>query len=62
MFAAHGLSLFDVEELPTHGGSLRIYGCHEATPASPRPSVLPNYSNANAPPATRTSNLQCYAR
>jgi SAM-dependent methyltransferase len=28
IFAAHGLRLFDVEELPTHGGSLRIYGCH----------------------------------
>jgi hypothetical protein len=27
-FARHGLRLFDVEELPTHGGSLRIYGCH----------------------------------
>jgi hypothetical protein len=23
---AHGIRLFDVEELPTHGGSLRIYG------------------------------------
>jgi SAM-dependent methyltransferase len=29
VFAAHGLRLFDVEELPTHGGSLRIYGAHE---------------------------------
>ena len=28
IFEAHGLRLFDVEELPTHGGSLRIYGCH----------------------------------
>jgi SAM-dependent methyltransferase len=28
VFAAHGLRLFDVEELPTHGGSLRIYGAH----------------------------------
>ncbi len=28
VFAAHGLTLFDVEELTTHGGSLRIYGCH----------------------------------
>ncbi len=28
VFARHGLSLFDVEELPTHGGSLRIYGKH----------------------------------
>ncbi len=26
IFAAHGLELFDVEELPTHGGSLRIWG------------------------------------
>jgi hypothetical protein len=28
IFAAHGLALFDVDELPTHGGSLRIYACH----------------------------------
>jgi hypothetical protein len=28
IFAAHGLTLFDVEELSTHGGSLRIYGRH----------------------------------
>lgn len=28
VFEKHGLRLFDVEELPTHGGSLRIYGAH----------------------------------
>jgi hypothetical protein len=28
IFARHGLTLFDVEELPTHGGSLRIYARH----------------------------------
>ncbi|MGK0238222.1 MAG: 2-polyprenyl-3-methyl-5-hydroxy-6-metoxy-1,4-benzoquinol methylase [Candidatus Pelagisphaera sp.] len=28
VFAHHGLTLFDVEELPTHGGSLRIFGRH----------------------------------
>jgi SAM-dependent methyltransferase len=28
IFAHHGITLFDVEELPTHGGSLRIYGGH----------------------------------
>jgi len=28
MFARHGLTLFDVEELPTHGGSLRIFTRH----------------------------------
>ncbi|MBI4489154.1 MAG: class I SAM-dependent methyltransferase [Deltaproteobacteria bacterium] len=27
-FAKHGLTLFDVEELQTHGGSLRIYARH----------------------------------
>ncbi|MDD2747169.1 MAG: class I SAM-dependent methyltransferase [Acidithiobacillus ferrooxidans] len=28
IFAEAGLRVWDVEELPTHGGSLRIYGCH----------------------------------
>ena len=28
IFEAFGLRVFDVERLPTHGGSLRIYGCH----------------------------------
>jgi 2-polyprenyl-3-methyl-5-hydroxy-6-metoxy-1,4-benzoquinol methylase len=28
IFAKHGLKIFDVEELPTHGGSLRIYLHH----------------------------------
>ena len=27
IFAKNGLRIFDVEKLPTHGGSLRIYGC-----------------------------------
>jgi SAM-dependent methyltransferase len=34
-FEAHGLRLFDVEELPTHGGSLRIYGCHAEDASKP---------------------------
>jgi len=29
IFAYHGLTIFDVDELPTHGGSLRIYACHQ---------------------------------
>jgi len=28
IFAAAGLRIWDVEALPTHGGSLRVYGCH----------------------------------
>jgi 2-polyprenyl-3-methyl-5-hydroxy-6-metoxy-1,4-benzoquinol methylase len=43
VFAVHGLTMFDVEELPTHGGSLRIYARHlEFTdlPTSERVSQL----------------------
>jgi len=33
IFAQHGLTLFDVEEIPTHGGSLRIFATHAGDPA-----------------------------
>ncbi|WP_048148520.1 class I SAM-dependent methyltransferase [Methanolacinia paynteri] len=29
IFSAHGLKIYDVEKLSTHGGSLRIYACHD---------------------------------
>jgi hypothetical protein len=35
VFAAHGLTLFDVEELSTHGGSLRIYARHDEDVSKP---------------------------
>ena len=35
VFAAHGLTLFDVEEIPTHGGSLRIYARHRNDTTKP---------------------------
>ena len=35
IFAAHGLTLFDVEELPTHGGSLRIFARHAEDSTKP---------------------------
>jgi hypothetical protein len=43
VFAAHGLTLFDVEELPTHGGSLRIYARHvedQSKPVTARANAL----------------------
>jgi hypothetical protein len=43
IFAAHSLTLFDVEELPTHGGSLRIFGRHkedESKPVTERVATL----------------------
>ena len=35
VFAAHGLKIFDVEELPTHGGSLRIFARHAGDDSRP---------------------------
>jgi SAM-dependent methyltransferase len=36
IFEATGLRVFDVDELRTHGGSLRVYGCHRN---DPRPNL-----------------------
>jgi SAM-dependent methyltransferase len=41
IFEAHDLRVFDVEELWTHGGSLRIYACHAGDETHP---VLPSVS------------------
>jgi hypothetical protein len=40
IFASHGLTLFDVEELPTHGGSLRIFARHTGDSSKPVASRL----------------------
>lgn len=43
ILAAHELVVFDVEELPTHGGSLRVYGRHAedlSKPVGPRVGAL----------------------
>ncbi len=39
IFANHGLRIFDVEELSTHGGSLRVYACHEKAAHVETPAV-----------------------
>jgi SAM-dependent methyltransferase len=36
LFAKHDLEVFDVEEIPTHGGSLRIYAKHKEDASKPR--------------------------
>lgn len=42
ILAAHGLKVFDVEELTTHGGSLRVYACREENAAH---KVQPDVGN-----------------
>ncbi len=39
IFKAAGLRVWDVEQLPTHGGSLRIYGCHAEDIRASTPAV-----------------------
>ncbi|MBT8592142.1 class I SAM-dependent methyltransferase [Polynucleobacter paneuropaeus] len=39
IFSTAGLRIWNVEELSTHGGSLRIYGCHEADARKNLPAV-----------------------
>ena len=39
IFAAAGLRVWDVDELPTHGGSIRVYGCHAEDPRPEAPAV-----------------------
>ena len=68
---AHGLEVFDVEELPTHGGSLRIYARHDARPSSPcrrvgelaRPrSAAPGSTTLDALPLLRRAGRGDQAR
>jgi SAM-dependent methyltransferase len=42
VFAAHGLVLFDVEEIPTHGGSIRIYLRHVEDSSKPVTEAVVN--------------------
>jgi SAM-dependent methyltransferase len=59
IFAAHGLTVFDVEELSTHGGSLRVYARHAEDilkPVSERVrEILSQEANAGF------NALECYA-
>ena len=40
IFSSNGLRIYDVEELQTHGGSLRVYGCHQEAQIPSSPNVL----------------------
>jgi SAM-dependent methyltransferase len=39
IFQAAGLRIWHLEELPTHGGSLRVYGCHAESTRQETPAV-----------------------
>jgi SAM-dependent methyltransferase len=60
IFERHGMTLFDVEELPTHGGSLRIYARHAADTTKPVTDRARALREAEKQAGFET--LACYAR
>jgi 2-polyprenyl-3-methyl-5-hydroxy-6-metoxy-1,4-benzoquinol methylase len=59
IFAAHGLTVFDVEELSTHGGSLRIYARHTEDTSKPVDARVLELRRREQ--AAGFVHLECYA-
>jgi SAM-dependent methyltransferase len=59
IFAAHGLTIFDVEELSTHGGSLRIYARHTEDTSKPVEARVLELRRREQ--AAGFGHLECYA-
>ena len=63
IFNAHGLRLFDVEDLPTHGGSLRVFGCHDDdTSKPPSDASRAVLAREHAAGLTNIETYRAYAR
>jgi SAM-dependent methyltransferase len=63
IFNAHGLRLFDVEDLPTHGGSLRVFGCHEDDASKPQSAASKSVlAREEAAGLTNLETYRAYAR
>ncbi len=60
VFSRHGLRLYDAEELPTHGGSLRIFATHAERPGLPDSAALRALRAQEA--AAGLSDLDTYRR
>jgi hypothetical protein len=56
---AFGLVLFDVEELPTHGGSLRIYGRHREDDSKPVSARVVDLSRREAAAGVQRLEVYC---
>ncbi len=56
IFEQAGLRVFDVEQLPTHGGSLRVFGCHHDDPRATADSV-PDLIDEEASRGLRTQSM-----
>lgn len=61
ILAAHGLRVFDVKELPTHGGSLRVYACHAASARRSEDSVADLRRSEQTAGLTRLETYEHFA-
>lgn len=62
IFASHGLTIFDVEEIPTHSGSLRIYARHTEDNSKPiAASVAKLKAKEKADGLTQTEKYTTFA-
>lgn len=59
VFAAHSLTIFDVNEMTIHGGSLRIYACHEDDASKPTTQRVTDLLAKEK--AAGLTDLDCYA-
>lgn len=62
LLEAHGLRVFDVEELPSHGGSLRVYACRQSSSHSLQPNVARVIQNERSSGLDRIEGYGSFAR
>jgi hypothetical protein len=62
IFSRHGIRIFDIEEVPTHGGSLRVFGCREEAAYETSPNVARVRDKEVAAGLDRPSGYSGFAR
>ena len=62
VFKNHGLAIYDVEELPTHGGSLRIFATHQEVGRAEAPGLLKVRADEKAAGLDRLSTYEDFNR
>lgn len=62
LLEAHGLRVFDVEELPSHGGSLRVYACRQSSSHALHPNVARIIQNERSSGLDRIEGYGSFAR
>jgi SAM-dependent methyltransferase len=62
IFEQAGLRVWDVEHLPTHGGSLRVYGCHADNPRATTAAVQKSLAEEQRYGLQRLSTYQAFQK